>query len=225
MLKCPLTLWLKRSIINNYLILSNKSKYLNIGYGTSVSRTSFGNHNFIYENCLLSNCEIGDFTYIAPGTHVSRTKVGSFCSIGPECRIGLGKHPTKDFISTHPIFFSLGKQAGITFSDDNYYDEFDDIEIGHDVWLGTRVIIVDGVKIGNGAIVAAGSVVTKNIPPYAIVGGVPAKVIRYRFTDDQISLIEESRWWEADPILLKAKFDRFHSFNSFLSLIPEIKKQ
>jgi len=179
-------------------------------------------YNTIYNDVSLSEVSLGDFTYIASGTKISRAKIGKFCSIGPDCKIGLGKHPTKSFVSTHPIFYSTLKQAqiafaDIAFADKNYFEEFGNIEIGNDVWIGANAIIVDGIKIGDGAIVAAGAVVTKDVPPYAIVGGVPAKIIRYRFDKDEIAKLLELKWWDKDINYLKSNFKKFHDIKEFLN--------
>lgn len=218
-----ITIWLKRSVSSLITIVSNKAKKLKLGTNVAVNESSFGFYNYIYDNCSISNTSFGDFTYVAPNTNITRAKIGSFCSIGPECRIGLGKHPTQDFISTHPIFFSSLEQCGITFSDDNYFYEFDDVEIGNDVWLASRVTIVDGVSIGNGAIVAGGAVVTKDVPDYAIVGGVPASIIRYRFNEEQIAYLQQSKWWDLDRDFLRKNFKAMHDFDSFKKMIEARK--
>ena len=143
---------------------------------------------------VLTNVNVGRCTYFA-GASAGNADIGSFCSIGPGAKIGgLGKHPV-DMISTHPIFYSTKMQSGITFSDKDYFDEQPKTTVGHDVWVGANAIILDGVNIGNGAIVAAGAVVVKDVPAFSIVGGVPAKIIRYRFSDEDISKINETNWW------------------------------
>jgi len=221
-IKNPLTVWFAKLIKSKITEYKNRKKFLKIGYMSSVTNSSFGMYNTIYNNVSLSKVSLGDFTYIAGNTNISRTKIGKFCSIGPDCKIGLGKHPTKDFVSTHPIFFSTLKQAQITFADKNYFEEFENISIGNDVWIGANVIVVDGVKIGDGVIVAAGSVVTKEIPPYAIVGGVPAKVIKYRFEKNEIEKLLELKWWDMDIEYFKNNFSKFHNINDFL-IKEEIK--
>ena len=212
----PLTVWFAKLIKSKILEYKNRDKFLKIGYMSNVTNCNFGIYNTIYNEVSLSEVTFGDFTYIAGNTSISRTTIGKFCSIGPDCKIGLGKHPTKDFVSTHPVFFSTLKQAQLTFSDKNYFDEFADIEICNDVWLGANVIVVDGVTIGDGVIVAAGSVVTKNIPPYAIVGGVPAKIIKYRFEKEEIEKLLQLKWWDMDVEYLKENFIKFHDVKSLI---------
>ncbi len=156
-----------------------------------------GQYNTIYEHVKLKNVALGDFTYVSKNSEIMNAKIGKFCSISSGCRIGLGTHPV-NFVSTHPIFYSVRGQAQLSFSDKSMQDEYKEIIIGHDVWIGTNVIIIDGVKIGNGAIIAAGSTVTKDIPAYAIVGGVPAKIIRYRFSKSDCENLESFKWWDKD---------------------------
>ena len=144
---------------------------------------------------ILHEVIIGRFSYISSRTIASQVTFGSFCSIGPECLIGYGEHPT-DFVSTSPVFFSTLKQCGTSFSNINLFEERKKITIGHDVWLGARVFIKDGVTIGNGAIVGVGAVVVKNVPDYAIVGGVPAKLIRFRFSQELIQKLQIIKWWD-----------------------------
>ncbi len=212
----PLTVWFAKLIKSKILEYKNRDKFLKIGYMSNVTNCNFGIYNTIYNEVSLSEVTFGDFTYIAGNTSISRTTIGKFCSIGPDCKIGLGKHPTKDFVSTHPVFFSTLKQAQVTFADRNYFDEFAYIIIGNDVWLGANVIVVDGVKIGDGAVVAAGSVVTKDIPPYAIVGGVPAKIIKYRFEKEEIEKLLQLKWWDMDVEYLKENFIKFHDVKSLI---------
>jgi len=214
-IKNPLTVWFVKLIKSKILEYKHRDKSLKIGYMSSATNCKFSMYNTIYNDVSLNQVTLGDFTYIAGKTSVSRTTIGKFCSIGPDCKIGLGKHPTKDFVSTHPVFFSILKQAQVSFADKNYFHEFADIEIGNDVWLGANVIVVDGVKIDDGAIVAAGSVVTKDIPPYAVVGGIPAKIIKYRFEKEEIEKLLDMKWWDMDVEDLKENFTKFHDVKNF----------
>lgn len=174
----------------------------------------------LYDKTVLTNVRVGRCTYFA-GASAGNATIGNFCSIGPGAKVGgLGQHPT-NMISTHPAFYSTKMQAGITFSDQDYYDELPTTTLGHDVWVGANAIIMDGVNIGNGAIIAAGAVVVKDVPAFAIVGGVPAKIIKYRFSHKLIEQIEETKWWELSFSTLKKISPLMRSCN-VNSLIKEI---
>jgi acetyltransferase-like isoleucine patch superfamily enzyme len=215
-LKNPFTIWLRKFYKSSLLEKKYKSLNLKIGYMSSANNCTFGVYNTLYENVALKDTKLGDFTYIASNTIITKANIGKYCSIGPSCKVGLGKHPSQTFVSSHPIFFSKLKQAQISFADKSYYNEFDHITIGNDVWLGANVIIVDGVNISDGVIVAAGSVVTKDIPPYAIVGGVPAKIIKYRFEKEEIDGLLNLKWWDKDLDYIRLNFKSFHDINVFL---------
>jgi acetyltransferase-like isoleucine patch superfamily enzyme len=171
-------------------------------FSYSDSSSSYMGFNKLSFGSIVKCSHIGKYTYIA-GARIQSSKIGNFCSIGPKSRIGgLGHHPTK-WISTHPAFFSTLKQANITFSDDNYFKESEDVIIGNDVWIGAGVLVLDGVTIGDGAIVAAGAIVTKDVEPYSIVGGVPAKHLKYRFHQDISRKLIELSWWDWPKELLE----------------------
>lgn len=169
-------------------------KQVTIGRSSSISKSNLGNNIFIYSNCYLSKVSMGSFSYVAANSRLSSVKLGSFCSIGSDIICGIGEHPT-DFLSTNPVFYSTLKQCGVAFSDKDYFKECKEVYIGNDVWIGARVFIRNGVKIGDGAIIAAGAVVTKDVPDYAIFGGVPAKLIRFRFSSETISELLSIKWW------------------------------
>ena len=150
----------------------------------------------ILKNCYINNCKIGSYSYIGRNSIVQNTKVGRYCSIANDVFIGLGKHPT-DLISTSPIFYRKRNTLRIQLvENDSDFKEYADINIGNDVWIGTRAIVMDGVRIGNGAIIAANSVITKDVPPYAIVAGIPAKILKYRFAENKIEKLQSLNWWD-----------------------------
>lgn len=162
----------------------------------STPSSTFEGYNSIGRRSLIINSSLSRFTYVSADTKIINSQIGSFCSIGQEVLIGgLATHPL-DWLSSHPAFYSTKKQANFTFVTKDLIQEQNSVEIGHDVWIGARAMILDNCKIGNGAVIAAGAVVVKDVPAFAIVGGVPAKIIRYRFTPEKIQAIEKSKWWE-----------------------------
>jgi acetyltransferase-like isoleucine patch superfamily enzyme len=184
----------------------------------SCSDCEFGVYNTINNKVSLRNVKIGDFSFISNNTNIANAVVGKFSSIGPEVLIGLGKHPSRDFVSTHPLFYSQLKQSQITFASNTYFAEFETVKIGNDVWVGARAVILDGITIGDGSIIAAGAVVTKDVPSYAIVGGVPAKVLRYRFESNEIDFLNKFKWWDRDTNWLKKNYMKFHNITNFVEL-------
>nr|WP_243207822.1 MULTISPECIES: CatB-related O-acetyltransferase [Paeniclostridium] len=134
----------------------------------------------------------------------------------------MGTHPTKIFVSTHPAFFSLKKQAGFTYVEKQLFDESNNenkafkVIIGNDVWIGDNVSLISGVKIGNGAIIGANSLVTKDCKPYYIYGGVPAKKIGQRFTDEQITILNELKWWDRSEEWIIDNIDKFSNIDEFI---------
>lgn len=176
------------------LFKSNIGEEVKIYENCSIFQSKIENNTAIYSHSYLLNVLIGRFSYVAEKCQLSHTKFGSFCSVGPHLISGYGEHPT-DFVSINPVFYSSLKQCGVSFSDKDYFEEIKEISIGNDVWIGARVFIRDGVKIGHGAIIAAGAVVVKDVPDYAIVGGVPARIIRFRFPEEVIEELLNIQWW------------------------------
>jgi acetyltransferase-like isoleucine patch superfamily enzyme len=150
-------------------------------------------------------------------TQILNSTIGKFCSIGADCKIGLSKHPSETFVSTHPIFYSKLKQAGVTFADKNYFQEDQSVIIGNDVWIGVNSIITGSLIIGDGAIIAAGAVVTKDVLPYSIVGGIPAKHIKFRFSQIEMEQLLKDKWWLKDEEYLRKNFKKFHNISDYLT--------
>ncbi len=149
----------------------------------------------IYRGAKLRHTSLGSMSYVAEGAQLGFCEVGAYSSVGPQSLVGgMGKHPSR-YISTHPSFYSTQLRAGKTFASENMFEEIEGTLIGNDVWIGARAIVLDGCKIGDGAIVAAGAVVTKDVPPYTIVGGTPARNIGQRFTPAVVMELQSWRWW------------------------------
>lgn len=193
-----------KSLIRHFIhkfIYTKKYPSLRISSGVSLYDCVFGKHNIVYQNALLYNSSIGSFTYVGANCKIKNAEIGKFCSIGEDVKIGLGIHPT-NLKSTHPGFYAKDSSYyGFEPTEKLTIPEYRQVKIGNDVWIGTNAIILDGVTIGDGAVVGAGAVVTKDILPYAIVGGVPAKLIRYRFDEETIASLVKEQWWNASQYI------------------------
>ena len=145
--------------------------------------------------CFLVGTTIGDYSYVAPGAVIMHATIGRFCSIGPKLLCGWGTHPVNG-ISTAPMFYSTRKQNGVSLSRADKTVETKPITIGSDVFIGMHVTILDGITIGNCAVIGAGAVVSKDIPAFAIAYGNPIKVRRYRFDEYKREALLRIRWWD-----------------------------
>ena len=181
--------------------IENKLRFKNsiIDKGCSMDAKSIIHPNVhLLENCIINNSEINSYTYLGKNCLVQNASIGKFCSIASDVFIGLGAHPI-DYFSTSPIFYRKRNTFNIDLIEkDLDFVEYQTTTIKNHVWIGARVTILDGVTIGNGAIIAAGSVVTKDVDNYTIVGGVPAKIIKNRFHDSKITELLLLKWWEWD---------------------------
>lgn len=143
--------------------------------------------------------EVGTYSYgpiLTPGVLPTGSRVGNYCSVGSGLIVRRRDHPV-DAPVMHPFFYNSA--LGFLEKDSIPSNEDNPLTIGHDVWIGDRVTILSSCQtIGNGAVLAAGAVVTKDVPPYSIVGGVPAKQIKSRFSSEEIRRLEDSKWWDQD---------------------------
>lgn len=162
----------------------------------------------IYRCAKLVQSSVGRFSYIGPRTKLVHATVGKFCSVAADCCLGLPSH-TLAFRSTSPIFTERKNALGVTWTSQNFFTPAKRVEIGNDVWIGERAIILGGIRIGDGAVVGAGAIVTKDVPAYAIVGGVPAKIIRYRFAPETIQTLRKMQWWNWSDSELVRRIDEF----------------
>lgn len=173
-------------------------------------KSSFTRFTHVLSGAKLNNAKVGKYSRIGVNCQVRNADIGNFTAIGKDSILGLGQHPT-DYLTSHSIFYKKGNWgwhddwiAPIEFNDDKR------IHVGNDVWIGRHCMVMDGVTIGDGVTVAAGAVVTKDIPPFAIVGGVPAKVIKYKFSQEMIDRLEEIQWWNLPDDEISKVIDLFH---------------
>ena len=177
----------------------NKSRWHGIVRFNSSVRiaegSSFEGANSIGDNSSFAG-SMGYGSYMCEYCHLTGD-IGRFTSIAAEVRSSQGIHPTETpFATTSPVFYSLRKQSMVTFATEQRFEELrPPIRIGNDCWIGTRAFLAGGVTVGDGAVILSGAVVTKDVPPYAIVGGVPARVLRYRYDEETISFLLRTTWW------------------------------
>lgn len=173
----------------------------------NLFRSTLASHVRLANDSLLHDSALGNCTYLSENCRISSTEMGAYCSIGPEVIIGPGDHPT-NLVSTSPIcYHSRDTLPGLPRANHPFSEQKRTI-IGNDVWLGARVIVRNGVTIADGAIVGAGSIVTRDIEPFTIVAGTPAKLIRKRTSDENRDRAMESYWWKINPTLVADYFNQ-----------------
>jgi virginiamycin A acetyltransferase len=216
--------WLFRNPLSLYFRFvfesaRNHSRFQDFGQGymSRVEGCSIEPHVRVFPGAIVMGGRIGSFSYIAEEATVLGAEIGRFCSIGPGCRIGLGRHPTRRFVSTSPVFFSTARQCGSSFVNEDRFHEFTPVVIGNDVWIGANVSVVDGVRIGHGAIIGAGAVVVSDVPDYSVFAGVPARLIRFRFSASQIAWLTEFQWWDKGEDWIRQNHALFLDMEQFFS--------
>lgn len=201
-------------VIKNYI-----SSFLQIDrYKKSISLFSFWDKNtrlakniFIAFGVRLGSCSIGEYTRVRHFATIYHATIGKFSGIGINARIGIAQHPLNT-VSTNLIFYKKNPISN-KWVKPIEFEEYKPIIIGNDVYIGEYATIMGGVRIGDGAVVASRAVVTKDVPPYAIVAGVPAKVVKYRFEKETINRLLEIQWWNLPEEEITNKLEIFTTFN------------
>ena len=183
-----------------------------------IPGTKLEGRNYIGKNAFIKNCTMGYGSYVQRGCDITDADIGKYTSIGSDVKTVIGSHPVKKHVALHPAFNVVSNALGFTYVDKDRFKDMPSCrtKIGSDVWLGNDVRIMGGVQIGDGAVVGAGALVTKDVPPYSVNAGVPAKTIRYRFSEEQIEKLLADKWWEKDESWIKANADRFSDVEDFL---------
>lgn len=206
-----------RGIFN--VFRANMRKGVIVSYTAKIgNKTKLEGYNKINKHVTFYGT-IGFGSYIGDHSVINCANIGRFTSIAPYVQINCGRHPFKaPFVSTSPCFVSVLGQCGFTLTNEQRFEEItENVKIGNDCWIGQRVFISGGVSIGDGAVVLAHAAVVKDVPPYAIVGGVPAKIISYRYDEETITFLKRIKWWENDILWLKRHI-------AIMTNIEELKK-
>jgi len=180
-----------------------------------IKNSTIDNKSTVLAKSRIYNSRVGKYTYIAGKCTICNTKIGNFCSIAANCIISPGKHPI-NHVSTSPVFYSKKNVLNKCFNEFKF-DEYDETVIGNDVWIGINAFIKGGISIGDGAVIGAYAVVTRDVEPYSIVGGNPAKVIRKRFDNEVIEQLLKSKWWDDDDATIQRKALYFNDVNLFIN--------
>ncbi len=183
-----------------------------------LHNVQLGRYTQIKAHSELEETRMGDYSYCAGYNQIYAADIGNFCSIATFVRINPGNHPCYTRAAQHHFtyrrsLFGFGEDDEAFFEDRRARV----VTIGHDVWLGHNVTVMPGVTIGNGAAVGSGSVVTRDVEPYSVVVGAPARKIRMRFSDDIIRQIESTRWWEWDHDTIRERLGDFNDIAGFIA--------
>ena len=180
-------------------------------------RTALGAYTQVQAHSVLNEVTLGDFSYLSGGNQVDYAAIGKFCSIATFVRINPGNHPAFTRIAQHHFtyrssFYGMGED------DEDFFNwrRSRHVTIGNDVWIGHNACVMEGVTIGDGAVVGAGSIVTKDVEPYSVAAGVPAKKIKMRFSPELIEKIQRCAWWDWDYETIKSRLADFCDMDEFI---------
>lgn len=180
----------------------------------ALRETAIGSRCEVLEHTRVEYSTLGDFSYLGPNCMVADAHIGKFCAIAASVRIGAPNHPM-DRPSLHRFTYCPEYYSAEAVRDERFFADRRAavVTIGHDVWIGHGVIVLPGVTVGDGAVLAAGAVVSRDVAPYTIVGGVPARMIRERFPRDIARRLAQIAWWDWPFETILQRLEAFQSSN------------
>lgn len=217
---------IKKRLNSRQIRKEYEGRGISVASFVSLKNVELDDYTNFAHHCEISNSKIGKRTSVGRYTKVQFADIGKYCSISWDVTIGALSHPL-NAISTHA--FSYRKQFGLCPKD--YYLTHMTTHIGNDVWIGCGSIIMPGVVIGDGAVIGAGSVVLHDVKPYEVVAGIPAKHIRFRFSEDVIKTLLDLKWWDFDDSIIIQKINLFSPLiditqdNEIIKELLNIKRQ
>jgi len=181
-----------------------------------IENSYFGKYTEVGQFSNILDSTLDDYSYISEYTQIYNTFIGKFSNIAAQVRINPGFHPYEMPCQHHLLYrkemYGFGEDDKAFFN----FRKVQKVIIGHDTWIGHGAVIMPGVKVGNGAIIGSNAVVTKDVPPYAIVAGVGAKILKYRFSKDIIDKLEEIAWWNWSHEEIKERIDDLKDIRTFI---------
>lgn len=190
--------------------------------GSSIKNCKLAPTARVYSGSYLLDTSVSRYSYIGYDCKILHSEIGSFCSFADHILVGGDEHPIS-WVSTSPVFHYVTNSAMSAPFASHSIPEIPLTRIGHDVWVGHAATIRAGLKIGNGVVIGSGAVVTRDVPPYAVVAGVPARVIRYRFPEEICRKLEASRWWNLPDDKLKSMGQFINDPERFLLELSKLR--
>lgn len=192
------------------------TKEPNIDSSSIIRDCNFGEYVEIASNNNIQESTIDSYSYTSENCQIIYSNIKKFVNIASYVRLNPSQHPMS-WANQHHIQYRK-EMFGFGKDDDSFFDwrKEKKVEIGNDVWIGHNVVIMGGVTVSNGVVIGSSSVVTKDVPPYAIVVGNPAKIIKYRFDEESIKNLEDIAWWNWDFEKIKSAIDDFKNIELFI---------
>lgn len=195
---------MKQFFKNLKLIFCEKLETKKNTHSTDINKTPFINVDVMPSSLFSGQNKVGEYTYIGFNCIITQSTIGRYCSIANNVSIGIGEHKIHR-VSTNSIFY---KDPFKTLTEKECI-------IGNDVWIGSNVIIRRGVTVGDGAIIGSNSFVNKDVKPFEIVAGSPARYLKMRFSEEQIALVNDSKWWDYNLDIAKEKIEKLEQTSLF----------